>query len=129
MKKEVYIVSAVRTAIGSIGGVLSGIEATKLGAAAIAGALQKANVNATDVDEVYMGMVLQANAGQAPARQAARFAGIPDNVPCTTINKVCASAMKSVMLATQNILLGDADVVVAGHRKIRPVCLFETITG
>jgi acetyl-CoA C-acetyltransferase len=114
MAKEVYIVSAVRTAIGSIGGALSSVEATKLGATVIEGALKKANVNASEVNEVYMGMVLQANAGQAPARQAARFAGIPDNVPCTTINKVCASAMKTVMLATQSILLGDADVVVAG---------------
>ena len=114
MKKEVYIVAAVRTAIGSIGGALSNVEATKLGATAIEGALKKANVNVNDIDEVYMGMVLQANAGQAPARQAARFAGIPDNVACTTINKVCASAMKSIMLATQNILLGDADIVVAG---------------
>ena len=112
--KEVYIVSAVRTAIGSIGGALSNVEATKLGAIAIEGAMKKANVNGSDVNEVYMGMVLQANAGQAPARQAARFAGIPDNVACTTINKVCASAMKSIMLATQNILLGDADIVVAG---------------
>ncbi len=114
MIKEVYIVSAVRTAIGSIGGGLSNIEATKLGSAAIEGALKKANLKPEEVNEVYMGMVLQANAGQAPARQAAKFAGIPDNVPCTTINKVCASAMKSVMLAAQNIMLGDADVVVAG---------------
>jgi len=112
--KEVYIVSAVRTPIGSQGGVLSSIEATKLGAIAIEGALKKANVKPEAVNDVYMGMVLQANAGQAPARQAARFAGIPDNVPCTTINKVCASSMKAVMIASQNIMLGDADVVVAG---------------
>jgi acetyl-CoA C-acetyltransferase len=114
MKKEVYIISAVRTAIGSIGGSLSSVEATKLGAAAIDGALKKGNVNASDIDEVYMGMVLQANAGQAPARQSAKFAGIPDNVPCTTINKVCASGMKTVMLATQSILLGDSNSAIAG---------------
>jgi acetyl-CoA C-acetyltransferase len=114
MKKEVYIISAVRTAIGSIGGSLSSVEATKLGAAAIEGALKKGNVNASDIDEVYMGMVLQANAGQAPARQAAKFAGVPDNVPCTTVNKVCASGMKSVIFATQGILLGDINSAVAG---------------
>lgn len=112
--KEVYIVSAVRTPIGSFGGSLSDISATKLGAAAISKALENAGVSADKVSEVFMGMVLQANAGQAPARQAARYAGIPDNVPCTTVNKVCASGMKSVMFAAQAIMLGDADIVVAG---------------
>jgi acetyl-CoA C-acetyltransferase len=112
--KEVYIISAVRTPIGSWGGALKDFSATKLGAIAIKGALERAGVNAADVNEVFMGSVLQANLGQAPARQAARFAGVPDNVPCTTVNKVCASGMKSIMLAAQAIRLGDADVVVAG---------------
>ncbi len=112
--KEVYIVSAVRTPFGSFGGSISGISATKLGAAAIKGALEKAEINPNEVDEVYMGSVLQANLGQAPARQAALFAGLGNNVPCTTINKVCASGMKAVMMAAQSIALGDADVIVAG---------------
>ncbi len=112
--KEVYIVSAVRTAIGSFGGTLAGIPATRLGAAAIKGALEKINLDPKLVNEVYMGAVLQANMGQAPARQAARFAGLPDNVNCTTVNKVCASGMKSVALAAQSIMLGDSDIVVAG---------------
>jgi acetyl-CoA C-acetyltransferase len=111
---EVYIVSAVRTPIGLWGGSLKDLSATRLGAAAIKGALEKAGVAASEVNEVYMGSVLQANLGQAPARQAARFAGVPDNVPCTTVNKVCASGMKSIMLGAQAIMLGDADVVVAG---------------
>ena len=114
MTKEVYIISAVRTPIGSFGGKLTGIPATKLGAAAIKGALEKAGVDGKEVTEVYMGNVLQANLGQAPARQAAKFAGLPDTVHCTTINKVCASGMKAVMLATQSILCGDNDVVIAG---------------
>lgn len=112
--KEVYIVSAVRTPMGSWGGSLKDISATKLGAIAIKGALARSGVDAKEVNEVLMGSVLQANLGQAPARQAARFAGVPDNVPCTTINKVCASGMKAVMLGAQAIMLGDADVVVAG---------------
>jgi acetyl-CoA C-acetyltransferase len=112
--KEVYIISAVRTPLGSFGGILSGISATRLGAAAIKGALAKAGVDAKEVNEVLMGCVLQANLGQAPARQAARYAGIPDTVPCTTVNKVCASGMKAVMQAAQSILLGDNEVVVAG---------------
>ena len=112
--KEVYIVSAVRTPLGSWGGALKDFSATKLGAIAIKGALEKANLSPAEVNEVYMGSVLQANLGQAPARQAARFAGVPDSVPCTTVNKVCASGMKSIMLGAQAILLGDADVVVAG---------------
>ncbi|MDQ2720034.1 MAG: acetyl-CoA C-acyltransferase [Bacteroidota bacterium] len=113
-KKEVYIISAVRTAIGSFGGSLKDIPATKLGAAAIKGAIEKAGIKPTDVDEVYMGCVLQANLGQAPARQAAIFAGLPEDVCCTTVNKVCASGMKAIMNGAQSILLGDAEVVVAG---------------
>ncbi len=112
--KEVFIVSAVRTPIGSFGGALSTVPATKLGAAAIKGAIEKAGVNPEVIDEVFMGNVLQANVGQAPARQAAIFAGVPNTVPCTTINKVCASGMKSIMFAAQTIMLGDNDVVVAG---------------
>jgi acetyl-CoA C-acetyltransferase len=112
--KEVYVVSAVRTPIGSWGGSLKDVPATRLGAVAIKGALDKCGLSAAEVKEVYMGSVLQANLGQAPARQAARFAGVPDNVPCTTINKVCASGMKAIMLGAQSIMLGDNDVVVAG---------------
>lgn len=114
MNKEVYIVSAVRTPMGSFGGTLAGIPATKLGAIAIKGALDKIKLDPKQVNEVFMGSVLQANLGQAPARQAAKFAGLPDNVNCTTVNKVCASGMKSISLAAQAIMLGDADVVVAG---------------
>ena len=112
--KEVYIVSAVRTPMGSWGGSLKDFSATQLGAVAIKGALEKAGVNASEVNEVLMGCVMQANLGQAPARQAARFAGVPDNAPCTTVNNVCASGMKAIMLGAQAIMLGDADVVVAG---------------
>ncbi len=112
--KEVYIISAVRTPLGSFGGVFSGISATKLGAVAIKGALAKAGVDGKEVQEVYMGSVIQANLGQAPARQAAMFAGLPNTVQCTTINKVCASGMKAVMIGAQSIMCGDADVVVAG---------------
>lgn len=112
--KEVCIVSAVRTPIGSWGGSLKGFSATQLGAFAIKGALEKINLSPNEVDEVLMGCVLQANLGQAPARQAAKFAGLPDNVNCTTINKVCASGMKAVMQAAQSILLGDHDVIIAG---------------
>jgi len=114
MSKEVYIVSAVRTPLGAFGGVLAGVSSTKLGAIAIKGALDKIKLEPTLVNEVFMGSVLQANLGQAPARQAAKFAGLPDNVNCTTINKVCASGMKSISLAVQAIMLGDADIVVAG---------------
>jgi len=114
MSKEVYIVSAVRTPIGSFGGALSTVPAPKLGAAAIKGALDKAGVSAEVVNEVYMGNVLQAGLGQAPARQAAIFAGISENVPCTTVNKVCASGMKALSMAAQSIIAGDNDVVVAG---------------
>lgn len=112
--KEVYIVSAVRTPMGSFGGSLAGISATKLGAVAIKGALEKAGIDVKEVNEVFMGNVLQANLGQAPARQAAIFAGLGDNVPCTTINKVCASGMKAIMLGAQSIMTGDNEVVVAG---------------
>jgi acetyl-CoA C-acetyltransferase len=112
--KEVYIVSAVRTAMGSFGGTLAGVSATQLGATAIKGALAKINLDPKLVNEVYMGSVLQANLGQAPARQAAKFAGLPDGVICTTVNKVCASGMKSIMLAAQSIILGENDIVVAG---------------
>jgi acetyl-CoA C-acetyltransferase len=114
MAREVVIVSAVRTPIGSFGGSLADVPATKLGAAAVKGALEKAGVTPDSVNEVIMGSVLQANLGQAPARQAAKFAGLPDAVACTTVNKVCASGMKAIMMATQDIRLGDAEVVVAG---------------
>ena len=112
--KEVVIVSAVRTPIGSFMGSLSSIDAPKLGAIAIKGALEKINLNPSSVDEVLMGHVVQAGAGQAPARQAAIFAGIPNTVPCTTVNKVCSSGMKSIMQAAQSIALGDAEIIVAG---------------
>jgi len=112
--KEVVIISAVRTPMGSFGGSLSTVSATKLGATAIKGALNKVNVSPDLVDEVYMGNVLQANLGQAPARQASIFAGIGKKVPCTTVNKVCASGMKAISLAAQAIKCGDANVVIAG---------------
>lgn len=112
--KEVYIVSAVRTPIGSWGGTLKGFSATQLGSFAIKGALERIGLNPAEVNEVLMGCVMQANLGQAPARQAARFAGIPDNVPCTTVNKVCASGMKAVIQGAQSIMLGDNEVVIAG---------------
>lgn len=112
--KEVVIVSVARTPIGSFMGSLSKIPAPKLGAIAIKGALDKINLNPNLIDEVFMGNVVSAGVGQAPARQAAIFAGIPNTVPCTTINKVCASGMKSVMLAAQSISLGDTEIVVAG---------------
>ena len=112
--KEVVIVSAVRTPMGSFGGSLSTVSATQLGATAIKGALEKINLDPNEIEEVYMGNVLQANLGQAPAKQAAIFAGISENTPCTTVNKVCASGMKAISLATQDIKCGDADVVIAG---------------
>lgn len=114
MLKEVYIVAAVRTPMGSFGGSLSSLSATKLGAIAIKEAIKRAGVPADQVNEVLMGHVLQANVGQAPTRQAAKFAGLPDSVHCTTINKVCASGMKSIIFGAQTIMLGDNDVVVAG---------------
>ena len=112
--KEVYIVSAVRTPLGSFGGMFANVSATELGSAAIKGALEKGNLDPKNVDEVFMGNVCSANLGQAPARQAALAAGIPNTAPCTTVNKVCASGIKSIMFAAQSIMLGQADVLVAG---------------
>jgi acetyl-CoA C-acetyltransferase len=112
--QEVYILSAVRTPIGSFGGSLKDLTATQLGAAAIKGALEKAGIDVALVNDVLMGSVIQANLGQAPARQAAKFAGLPNEVNCTTINKVCASGMKAISQAAQSIMLGDADIVIAG---------------
>lgn len=112
--QEVFIVGAKRTAMGSFNGTLAGTPAPQLGATAIKAALEQSGINPSEVQEVYMGCVLQAGVGQAPARQAAKFAGIPDQVPATTVNKVCASGMKSVALAAQSIMLGHNDVVVAG---------------
>ncbi len=109
-----FIVGAKRTPLGSFNGSLSSVSATKLGAVAIKAALEQANIDPNSVEEVIMGSVLQAGIGQAPARQAARFAGISDNVPATTVNKVCASGMKAIALAAQSIQLGNADIVVAG---------------
>ncbi|MGM0478111.1 MAG: acetyl-CoA C-acyltransferase [Bacteroidota bacterium] len=112
--KEVYIVSAVRTPMGKFMGGLSGVAATQLGATAIEGAIEKAKVEKEAINEVFMGNVLQANLGQAPARQAAIKAGLSDLTPCTTVNKVCASGMKSMSLAAQSIMTGDNEIVVAG---------------
>lgn len=114
MSKEVVIVAAARTPIGSFMGSLSSLSATQLGSTAIKGALEKINLDPSKVQEVFMGNVVQAGVGQAPARQAALGAGIPDTVPCTTVNKVCASGMKALMHAAQTIALGDAEIVVAG---------------
>lgn len=113
-KKEVYVISAVRTPMGSFGGGLKELSATKLGAIAIKAALERAGLQPNQVQDVLMGCVIQANLGQAPARQAAKFAGLPDEVNCTTVNKVCASGMKAIAQAAQSIALGDADIVVAG---------------
>jgi acetyl-CoA C-acetyltransferase len=112
--KEVYIVSAVRTPMGSFGGALKDFSATELGAIAIKGAVAKAGIDPAIIQEVLMGSVIQANLGQAPARQAAKKAGLPDHVSCTTVNKVCASGMKAIAQAAQLIMLGDRDIVVAG---------------
>ena len=112
--KVVYIISAVRTPMGSFGGSLKSFSATQLGGIAIKGAVEKAGVSPDLVQEVIMGSVIQANLGQAPARQASKFAGLPNEVVCTTVNKVCASGMKAISLAAQNIMLGDVDVVIAG---------------
>jgi len=114
MSKEVYIISAARTPMGAFLGGLSTIPATQLGSVAIKGALEKGNVKAELIDEVFMGNVLQAGVGQAPARQAALGAGLGNNVPCTTVNKVCASGMKAIMFGTQSILAGDNQIVIAG---------------
>lgn len=112
--KEVYIVSVARTPIGNLNGILSSVSAIELGKTAITGAIERAGIEPSAVNEVFMGCVLTANTGQAPAKQASLAAGIPDTVPCTTVNKVCASGMKSMMLAAQSIMLGDNEVVVAG---------------
>jgi acetyl-CoA C-acetyltransferase len=112
--KEVFIIAAVRTPIGSFGGTLADIAATKLGGLAIKAALERAGIAPEEVDDVIMGNVVSANLGQAPARQAARFAGLPDTVNCTTVNKVCASGMKSTAYGAQSIMLGHADIVVTG---------------
>jgi len=130
--KEVYIVSAVRTPIGSFNGALSSVSATKLGAAAIKGALDKIKLSPGEVQQAYMGCVLQGNLGQAPARQAAKFAGLPNETQCTTINKVCASGLKSIVIGAQNIMLGDAEVVVAGgmeNMSATPYYLDQARTG
>ena len=111
---RVYIVAAVRTPMGSFNGMLSGISAPKLGSVAIKGALSKSGLNPSDVDEVYFGNVLQAGVGQAPARQAAILAGLSESTPCTTVNKVCASGMKSISLGASSIMLGHNDIVVTG---------------
>jgi acetyl-CoA C-acetyltransferase len=112
--REVWIVGAARTPIGSFGGSLASVAAPRLGAVAIKAALERAGVKPEAVEEVYMGCVLPANLGQAPARQAALFAGIPQSTPCTTVNKVCGSGVKTVMLAASQIRAGDADIIVAG---------------
>lgn len=112
--KQVYIMSAVRTPLGSFGGSLKDFSAPQLGSVAIKGAIEKAGLQHSDIQEVIMGCVIQANLGQAPARQAAKFAGLPDSVIATTVNKVCASGMKAIAQAAQSIMLGDADVIVAG---------------
>jgi acetyl-CoA C-acetyltransferase len=112
--QKVYILSAVRTPLGSFGGMFAGISATRLGAAAIKGALEKANVGPEMVEEVFMGNVCSANLGQAPARQAAIYAGISNTTPATTVNKVCSSGAKAIMFAAQSIMLGHADIIVAG---------------
>lgn len=113
-KKEVYIVSAARTPVGSFGGSLSSLSATALGAIVIGNSVERAGIENCNVDEVFMGNVLPANLGQAPARQAALLAGLPECIPCTTVNKVCSSGMKAIMLGVQTILTGDNDIVVAG---------------
>jgi acetyl-CoA C-acetyltransferase len=111
---SIYIVAALRTPIGSFGGMLKDIPATRLGALAIREAMARIQLPGTEVNDLFMGSVMQANLGQAPARQAVKFAGLPDHVNCTTINKVCASGMKSIAIGAQNILLGDSQVVIAG---------------
>ncbi len=129
MAKEVVIVAAVRTPIGSFLGSLSSVPATQLGATVIKEALSRSGIDPKSVDEVFMGCVLQANVGQAPARQAAIFAGLPETVPCTTVNKVCASGMKAIMLGAQTIMAGDNDVVVAGGMENMSQVPFYMATG
>ena len=111
---EVFIVSAVRTPIGSFGGALKDMPAPMLGAVAVRAAVERSGLADRQINELILGCVLQAGLGQAPARQVAKFADLPDHVRCTTINKVCSSGMKSVSMAAQSIMLGDADMVVAG---------------
>ena len=111
---DIYIIAALRTPIGSFGGALKNFTATQLGSLAIKGLIESSGIDPALVTDVLMGSVIQANLGQAPARQAAKFAGLPDHVNCTTINKVCASGMKSISLAAQSILLGDSAIVIAG---------------
>lgn len=130
--REVYIVSAVRTPMGSFNGKLSGIAAPKLGSIAIKGAIERIGLDKNEVQEVFMGNVIQANLGQAPARQAAIFAGLNETTPCTTINKVCASGMKAIMLGAQSIMLGDNDTVIAGgmeNMSQAPYYLDQARTG
>ncbi|MCW3463809.1 acetyl-CoA C-acyltransferase [Chitinophaga nivalis] len=130
--KEVFIVATVRTPIGAFNGALSGVPATQLGATVIKAALERAGIDAAAVNEVYMGNVISANLGQAPANQASLGAGLPNTVPCTTVNKVCASGMKSIMLAAQSIQLGDNDIVVAGgmeNMSAAPYYLDKARTG
>jgi acetyl-CoA C-acetyltransferase len=132
MSKSVYIVGVARTPIGSLGGVLSTVTAPQLGATAIKEALNRAGVKPEQIQDVLMGCVLQANLGQAPARQAAKFAGLPNEVNCTTVNKVCASGMKAIAQAAQSIALGDADIVVAGGMESMsniPYYLLKARTG
>ena len=112
--KEVVIVEAIRTPIGSFGGNFSSLSATKLGACAIKGVIGKSGINKDLVDEVFMGNVLQANLGQAPARQSAILAGLSETIPCTTINKVCSSGMKAIIIGVQSILSGDNEIIIAG---------------
>ena len=112
--RQVYIVSAVRTPIGSFGGALASLSATQLGSAAIKAAIERAGIQPSDVQEVYMGNVLAANLGQAPVTQASIGAGVPNTTPGTTVNKVCASGMKTIMLGAQSIMTGENDIVVAG---------------
>jgi acetyl-CoA C-acetyltransferase len=118
MAKEVYIVAAVRTPIGSFGGSLKSFTATQLGGMVIKAVLEKVQLDPSKVDEVIFGSVIQAGLGQAPARQAAIYGGLPHKVICTTVNKVCASGMKSIAQAAQSILLGDADIIVAVEWKV-----------
>ena len=119
--KEVYIVSAVSTPLGSFGGSLSGLTATKLGSVVVKAAVEKAGIKSEAVNEVFLGNVLSANLGQAPARQASIFAGIPNTVPCTTINKVCASAMKAVMIGAQTICLVIMMLLLQAEWKVCPM--------
>src|SRR5690606_35709043 len=114
MTEPVYLVSAARTPVGSYLGALAAISAPRLGATAVRAAVERAGISPDQVDEVFLGNVLSAGIGQAPARQAAIYAGIPDTVPCTTVSKVCGSGLQAVILATRALRLGDADVIVAG---------------